>query len=241
MNEDRPVVRRASLLEGASSATGWVVIIDVYRAMTTMCVLLAGGVERLWLVGDVERALELRRRGLVDACVGEIEGRPVPGFDHGNSPSEVARSDWRGKRVVLSTRSGVVGLELARHAELRLGAGFVNLSATVRYLRAHRPREITLVAMGWAGRERTEEDEACADLIEAQLYGRVLHLPSLMARVRASAESQKFGDPAQPWFPEADREMALEMDRYGFAIVAVPERDYLRACAVCVPENESHG
>jgi 2-phosphosulfolactate phosphatase len=61
-----------SLLEGARRATGTVAIIDVFRAFTTAAVALANGASQIIMVGTVEEALLLRRRGLGQVCMGEV-------------------------------------------------------------------------------------------------------------------------------------------------------------------------
>jgi 2-phosphosulfolactate phosphatase len=78
-----------SLLEGATRATGTVVIIDVFRAFTTAAVALANGASKIVMVGTVEEALALRDAGSGHVCIGEVGGRAPDGFDFGNSPFEI--------------------------------------------------------------------------------------------------------------------------------------------------------
>ncbi len=213
------IVRLASGLAGATGVRGDVVIIDVFRAMTSAAVLLDRGVERLCWTVDVAEALRWRAEGRVDLCAGEVDGWPPLGFDHGNSPAELLRAPVAGRRVVLSTRAGTAGLALAAPSARRLwGAGFVTLEATARCLRAATPDEVTIVAMGWAGVRRTDEDELCAAALADRLQGRPVDLAQVVGRVRASPEARKFGDPAKPWFAAEDLEVALDANRYAFAI-----------------------
>ncbi|MCX7818278.1 MAG: 2-phosphosulfolactate phosphatase [Kiritimatiellae bacterium] len=228
------IVRLARGLEGAAAARGDVVIVDVFRAMTSAAVLLARGVAELLWTPDVAEALRWRATGRVDVCAGEVEGRPPPGFDHGNSPAELLRAPVVGRRVVLSTRAGAAGLAAAAPSARRLwGAALVTLEATACALRAMAPEMVTIVAMGWAGRERTAEDELCARALAARLEGRRVDGRQLVRRLRASPEARKFGDPARPWFAAEDLEIALDLDRYEFAIaVARGDDGVLRSRAV---------
>ena len=218
-----------SLLEGARAAEGVAVIIDVYRAMTTVAVLLAGGVRRLYLVADVEAARRQRDSGRADFCAGEVDGIPPAGFDFGNSPNEVSRADLAGRTVVLSTRAGTTGMEAAARAVRRFAGAFVNAAATAAALRSLRPPLVTLVAMGWNAGERTDEDEECAAYLRDLLEGRAPDAVAVRRRVLAARESQKFGDPARPWFRREDRDLALDFDRYDFAVEVVPEDGLLVA------------
>ena len=51
-------IRIDSMLPGAERAVGAVVIIDVFRAFTTAAVALAGGADKIIVVGDVEEAMD---------------------------------------------------------------------------------------------------------------------------------------------------------------------------------------
>ncbi len=212
-----------SLLEGARAARGWVVIIDVYRAMTTLAVAFARGARAARIAADPAEALRLRSAGAGDLCAGEVDGRRPPGFDFGNSPSEMARADLEGRTLILSTRAGAVGLEAAVGAERLLCGAFVTAGATARRIAAARPPLVTLVAMGWSARERTDEDELCALYLRNRIEGRAPEPAAVRALALAGRESQKFGDPARPWFPRSDLDLALELDRFDFAIEV--ERD----------------
>lgn len=236
------IVRRTSGLAGASAARGDVVIIDVFRAMTSAAVLLDRGVARLCWTPDVSEALRWRSEGRVDLCAGEVDGRPPPGFDHGNSPAELLRAPVEGRRVVLSTRAGAAGLALASSSARRLwGAGFVTLEATARCLRAATPDEVTIVAMGWAGQRRTDEDELCAAALADRLEGRPVDLAEVLRRVRASPEARKFGDPTQPWFAAEDLELALDANRLAFAIAVERGPDGILTARAVRPPPENDG
>lgn len=219
----------ASLLDGARAARGWVVIIDVFRAMTTLAVALARGTAPVRIVGDPAAALQLRAGGVGDLCAGEVNGIRPPGFDFGNSPSELAEADLKGRRLILSTRAGAVGLEAATGAERLFTGAFINAAATARYIAAARPSHVMLVAMGWNGIERTDEDELCALYLRNLIEGRSPDAEAVRALVRAGPEAQKFGDPARPWFPAADLEWALAINRYDFAIEVRRQADGLWA------------
>src|SRR5262244_4051923 len=81
-------IRLASLLQGAQEAEGTAIIIDVFRAFTTAAVAFDRGAKQIVLVAEVEEALELRRRGVGQLCLGEVDGKRPPDFDFGNSPYE---------------------------------------------------------------------------------------------------------------------------------------------------------
>ena len=93
-------VRLESLISGARTAEGVAVIVDVLRCFTTAAVAFSRGAERIVMVAEVEEALELRRRGVGDFCVGEVGGKRPEGFDYGNSPTEMMAADIRGLTLI---------------------------------------------------------------------------------------------------------------------------------------------
>jgi 2-phosphosulfolactate phosphatase len=194
------------LLHGARTATGHVVIVDVFRAFTTAAFCVAAGAREIVLVADHREALAMKRADPTLFLTGEIEGKPIPGFDVGNSPSAIERLDLNGRRVVQRTSSGTQGVIAATSAtEILLGSLVIG-SATARYLRA-RARDITLVAMGSSAEEPSEEDELGAAFIAARLRGEP-------ATATLALRNTHWED----WFPRRDAELALEVDRFSFAL-----------------------
>ncbi len=211
-------IRVASLLEGAQSAEGVVVIIDVYRAFTTEAIAFQKGVEKIVLVAEIAEALKLRDQGVGDLCVGEVEGKRPEGFDYNNSPHELSQADLEGKVLIHSTRAGTVGVTAAKNADVIYGGSLAVAQATVDAILKQKAEIVTLVAMGWAGYERTDEDEQCALYLRNLLEGRKPDENSVRSLILAGKESQKFGDSTQPHFHAEDRDLALEVNRVDFAI-----------------------
>jgi 2-phosphosulfolactate phosphatase len=222
-------IRLGSLLKGAQEAEGTVVIIDVYRAFTTAAAAFLKGAEKIVLVAQVEEALRLRDRGVGALCVGEVEGKRPEGFDFGNSPFELCRSDLTGKTLIQSTRAGTVGVQAAAKAGRLYGGSLVVAEATAKAILKRSPKRVTLVAMGWAGGMRTDEDEQCALYLRNLLQGRRPDPDAVRSLILSGQESQKFDDPAQPHFHPRDRDIALQIDSAPFAIKITREKGLLVA------------
>jgi 2-phosphosulfolactate phosphatase len=219
-----PDIRIQSLLDGAKQATGAVAVIDVFRAFTTAAVALGQGAERIIMVSEADDALRLRQRGIARLCIGEVGGRAPPGFDLGNSPYELLRAlegglDIRGKTLVQRTGAGTQGIAAAQGGATRLyAASLVTARATARALLASGEERITLVAMGNRAIVRTDEDELCALHIRNLLEGRAGDADAVRRMVMASKEAAWFGDPMRPHMPRGDLDIALDIDRFDFAI-----------------------
>ena len=208
-----------SLLEGAARATGVVAVIDVFRAFTSAAVALANGASRIVMVRSVEEALVLRSATLGAFCIGEVGGRAPEGFDFGNSPFEITSVDFHGKPVIQRTSAGTQGIVSASsRAERLYAASLVTANATVRAIQAGSPETVTLVAMGAEGVRRTDEDEICAIHLRNRLEGRPGNPDAARRLVLAGGEVPRFHDPRRPYLHPEDVEIALDVDRYDFAV-----------------------
>jgi 2-phosphosulfolactate phosphatase len=206
---------------GAQAARGVTIVIDVFRACSLVCYALAGGVARILPVAASETALELKRSHPDWLIAGERHARKLPGFDFGNSPSDIASTQLRGRTLVHTTHAGTQGLTGALGAELVLTGALVNASATAKHARALAPREITIVRMGLEARERCLEDDLCAELLLARLTDAPFDAASLRERLRAAPAAAKFFDPAAHWAPQRDFELCTDVDRFDFAVELV--------------------
>lgn len=208
----------ASLLQGAREAKGTTIIIDVFRAFTTAAVAFDRGAAKILLVAEIEQALDLRRQGVGDLCMGEVDGIKPADFDFGNSPYELSQADLTGKRLIQSTRAGTVGVTAAVAADTIYLGSFVTARATVGAILKATSSLVTIVAMGNRGQVRSDEDEQCALYLRNLLQGRYPDPQSVKNLVLVGEEAQKYDDISQPHFNPQDRELALQIDRYPFAL-----------------------
>lgn len=215
-------IRVTRFLDGARAATGHAVIVDVFRAFTTAAFCIAAGAREIVLVADHEQALALKRDDPSLFLTGEIGGRPIAGFDVGNSPSAIERLDLTGRRIIQRTSSGTQGVNAATAARGIVLGSFVLAEATVRYLRSTAD-EVTIVAMGHNAMEEADEDAQCARYIEARLLG---HHP---AKPDVFLEGDHTEEGWPDWFPRRDAELACEIDRFDFALPVVREDGLLVA------------
>ena len=222
-------VRTARGLEQARGARGTVVVIDVLRAFTTAAYAFASGARAIELVGTPEEGLARKRAEPELVLVGEVGGRPIAGFEHGNSPERMAALDLGGRTLVLRSSSGVQGaLAALPTADALLLGSLVTATATVRALRAL-DRDVTLVAMGSPDGPDGPEDDACAFLLAAMLRGEACDLERIARTVRESPAGRQALDPAIAWITPGDLEHALAVDRFDFAVWARLEQGRLIA------------
>jgi 2-phosphosulfolactate phosphatase len=65
---------------------------------------------------------------------------------------------------------------------------------------------------------RTDEDELCARHLRNLLEGRSGDAGAVRELILAGGEAERFRDPARPHVPPGDLDIALDIDRYDFAI-----------------------
>jgi 2-phosphosulfolactate phosphatase len=212
-------VRIVDFVAGAQSAIGIAVVIDVFRAFSVAAHAMARGVRAIVPVAEVEDARALKAAHPDWFLVGERHARRLPGFDCGNSPTEVTALQLKGKTIVHTTHAGTQGLVNASGADEVLTGALVNAAAIARYVRAKRPRVVTLVRMGHEARERAEEDDACAELLSARLRGEEPDTALIAPRLRHAAGAQKFFDPACDWAPQTDFNLCTQVDTFDFVLM----------------------
>ena len=207
------------LLDGAKSAEGITVIIDVFRAFSLEAYLFHQGVREIIPVGSLDTAYELKQAHPNYILIGERKGKICPGFDYGNSPSSVKGLDLSGRTVVHTTSAGTQGVANAVHASEILCGSLVTAKATAAYIASQHPEKVSLVCMGWEGLKETEEDLLCAEYLKSLLLHQPMKDLEQQAHDLMYTEGKKFFDPAQKdVFPEEDFWMCIRHDLFDFAI-----------------------
>ena len=211
-------IRLGSLVRDAKEAEGIAIIVDVFRAFTTAAIAFDRGADYIVLVAEVEEALELHRRGVGNLVMGEVDGKRPVGFDFGNSPLEISQADLAGKTIVQSTRAGTVGVAAAAKADNIYLGSFVVAEATAQSIQKDDPAIVSIVAMGDRGTFRSDEDEQCALYLRNLLEGRQPNVDAVRSLVMQGGQTQKFFDQNQPQYHPNDVELALQLNRFPFAM-----------------------
>ena len=211
-------VQILQLIDGARRAKGLTVIIDVFRAFSVECHAFARGAKMILPVGGIDEAFALKEKYPDALLVGERGGKKCEGFDCGNSPSEIDKYDLTGRVVIHTTSAGTQGIANAVHAQEILGGALVNARATAKYILEKQPEDVSLVCMGLAGVEQTEEDTLCAEYLATLLRGEDPDISAEMADL-ANTSGKKFFDPANAEkFPEPDFHLCVKLNRFPFAL-----------------------
>lgn len=210
-------VQILELIDGAKAAKGLTVIIDVFRAMTVEAYVIKNGAVDLIPMGDIQEAYAYRDAHPGTILMGERGGAMCPGFDFGNSPSQVKDFDFTGKTVVHTTSAGTQGVANAKNATEMLTGSLVNAKAIAEYIKKSSAEDVSLVCMGLAGKESTREDTLCAEYIKALVEGTTVDLDAGIEECKRTSGA-KFFDPENPVFPEEDFWLSVEADKFDFVL-----------------------
>jgi 2-phosphosulfolactate phosphatase len=216
------------LIEGARQARGLAVIIDVFRAFTVECYVSHNGAKQIYAVGSKELAYACKEKDPSCLLIGEREGVKLPGFDYGNSPSEVQRVDFGGKTVVHTTSAGTQGVDNAVNADEIITGSLCNAKAAAEYIRRGGYEQVSLVCMGLGGKEPTQEDTLCAEYIKSLLEGGAIDLQGRMYDLRYTSGAKFFDRQRQHIFPEADFHLCCKPDVFNFVLRAKKEGSLYR-------------
>jgi 2-phosphosulfolactate phosphatase len=158
-----------------------VVIIDIFRATSSICYGIENGAEAIIPVSEVEECAAYREKGLNYLLAAERNGEVVAGFDFGNSPFAYTAEKVAGKTVVLTTTNGTHALHLSRNAKKIVIGSFLNLTALCNWLKTQ-DENILMVCAGWKNNFNLEDTLFAGAVIE-QLKGDgyVLDDPALAA------------------------------------------------------------
>lgn len=141
------------------------VVVDVFRASTTICAALYAGVKKIIPVKSLKEAGNYKHKEFIIA--GEREGKKLKIATFGNSPFDFISKEVP-KQIVLTTSNGTVAIQTAiESSEVVLGA-FCNLDAIRDWL-IERGKPVVILCSGWLGSFSMEDSLFAGALVESLL------------------------------------------------------------------------
>jgi 2-phosphosulfolactate phosphatase len=141
-----------------------VVVVDIFRATSTMVAALAHGVTEILPFAELEACRAMQNKGYLIAA--ERDGLTAPGFELGNSPLAFTDGAYAGRKLAMTTTNGTLAIEKSKGAaEILIGA-FPNLQATVTYIQS-RDLDVLIHCAGWKGRFNLEDSLYAGALVQA--------------------------------------------------------------------------
>lgn len=133
-----------------------VVIIDVFRATSTIAAALDNGAAYVLPVASVAECIELGTKIENSITAGERDGKVAEGLEHGNSPLEYPTSFIQNKPLILTTTNGTKLLHMVEGASEIITGAFLNLDAVCEYL-LQSGKNVLLGCAAWKDRFNLED------------------------------------------------------------------------------------
>ena len=141
-----------------------VVVTDILRATTCMTAGLASGVASIVPVATLDECRALQQQGYVAGA--ERDGKPVAGFDMGNSPFSYMDEAIKGRQVAMTTSNGTLAITKSKQAAQVVIGAFINISAVAQYLRSQ-GKPVLVLCAGWKGKFNLEDTLFAGALVQA--------------------------------------------------------------------------
>ena len=131
-----------------------VVVVDTFRATTTMATAFHNGARSIRPVATVEEAQAYKIKGwLVGA---ERNVKRCDFADFGNSPFDYLPEIVKGKDVAFTTTNGTRAITIAKSAYRVITGAFINLQAVADYCVRH-GRNVIVLCSGWQDKVNIED------------------------------------------------------------------------------------
>ena len=153
-------------LSDAKSMHGVAIVIDVFRATTTIAAILTAQANRVHILpnaNDIKNYAQ--QEGYV--CFSEV----VP-EGHDNSPLTALHTHLGKKEAVISTTSGTKAILASLHCDRVFTGAFVNMDSLVNFIFAQKFDHVSILAAGYIPEDRELiEDSVCAQVFQQRLQG----------------------------------------------------------------------
>ncbi|HHV85389.1 MAG TPA: 2-phosphosulfolactate phosphatase [Petrimonas sp.] len=131
-----------------------VVVVDIFRATTTMCAAFNNGAAAIIPIADIELARKYKSEGFLVGA--ERKTRRVEFADFGNSPFEYSQEKVSGREIVFTTTNGTRAIDAAKDCGRLLIGAFSNIDMLTDKCLQWGERIIILCA-GWNNKVNIED------------------------------------------------------------------------------------
>lgn len=131
-----------------------VVVVDIFRASTTMCAALKNGAKSIMPVASIEEAQAYKQRGFLVGA--ERNVKRCEFADFGNSPFDYTRDKVEGKDVVFTTTNGTQAIDMASDARILIIGAFSNISTIAEFCKQQQ-KDVIVLCAGWNNRFNIED------------------------------------------------------------------------------------
>ena len=131
-----------------------VVVVDIFRATTTMCAALKNGAKNIIPVASIDEAREYKTKGYLVGA--ERNVKRCDFADFGNSPFDYTEDKVKGKEIVFTTTNGTQAIEMASDSDILIIGAFSNISVVADFC-LNKQKDVLILCAGWNNRFNIED------------------------------------------------------------------------------------
>lgn len=131
-----------------------VIVVDIFRATTTMCAALKNGAKCIIPVASIDEAQAYKVKGYLVGA--ERNVKRCDFADFGNSPFDYTADKVADKEVVFTTTNGTQAIEAASDSYALIIGAFSNISSVVEFCVSAK-KDILILCAGWNNRFNIED------------------------------------------------------------------------------------
>ncbi len=140
-----------------------VVVIDIFRATSSICYGFENGALEIIPVATIEECKSYEGKDYLLAA--ERNGEVVAGFNFGNSPFSYSEDKVKGKKIVLTTTNGTHAINQAKNAKKIVVGSFLNLDSLASWLNQQHD-DVLLLCSGWKNKFNLEDTLFAGALVQ---------------------------------------------------------------------------
>lgn len=207
------IIKKNTTIEGNSA----VIVIDVFRATSTMYYLFNNGTKRIYPVESIEKATNLKRILNNAILLGEEQGKKPDCFLFNNSPTDIINKKIK-KDIIMSTSSGTKAICKYKNHDVYIGS-LLNAKYLSEYLNKKQYKTIYLLPTNNKDRKKINEDYICAKYIMALIKKQRYFIVNKIKRLQKNKNLRFFKEELQERFPKNDFYLCTTLNIFDFILI----------------------
>ena len=140
-----------------------VIIVDIFRATTSICAAFNNGARSIHTVATVEEAIQYKEKGYLVAA--ERNVKKCDFADFGNSPFDFSHEKVADKEIIFTTTNGTQAVQMALDADEILIGAFSNITTLTNYCNSKK-KNVLILCSGWNNKFCLEDTLFAGELTE---------------------------------------------------------------------------
>lgn len=132
-----------------------VIVVDIFRASTTICAMLSNGASSVIPVASIEEAKQYKSKGYIVG--GERNAKKLEFADFGNSPFDYKKDIVNNNDIVFTTTNGTQAINAAAGCKTLFIGAFSNIDILSRECFTLGRSRIVVLCAGWKNKINAED------------------------------------------------------------------------------------